>query len=183
MSKINNKKQIKTIFLIRRISILKKKLFLTLLTFFMVLTLISCKWGKIHQINYFLEGEFIGFEANNSEIEFYLNIIPITNEEYINSNGVNVVHDAYKDLYYELKLFFLVDDNEEKRIIFENLKAYGTPYRYGDDAGNIIKPMISKNNPLTDESEIYIVEINYKDDIEFYSNDFYIHFKYKEEIK
>lgn len=158
---------------------MKKKLFLILPQIFLLFVLAACGWGKTHQINYFLEGEFIGVDLNDKETEFYLKVLPITKEVFDNQNGVGVVHDVYKDLYYKLELYILLDDNDKKEIIFNNLKAYGTPYRYGDNAGNIIKPMISQNNPFNDDSIVYILEIKYKENTEKPIEKYYIHLKIK----
>lgn len=159
---------------------MKKNFFLTLFIFILLFTLISCGWGKTHQINYFVEGEFVGVEIENNKMEFFLNVMPISKEEYSDLDGINVVHDVYKDLYYKLDLFYVEDDGGKNEITLQNFKAYGTPYRYRDDFSNSIMPFISDNNPLEYGSDIYIMELKYKENMEMHS---IVYFKYKEENK
>lgn len=159
-----------------------KRLFLVLSLMLFVLTLTSCGWGKIHQINYFIEGEFIGVDEENNEIEIHLTVLPITKKNFDSSKGVNTVYDVYKNLYYELELVVRSKECDEKMIVLNNLKAFGTPNAYGNGDGKFIVPLISERNPLTNDSIMYIVEISNRNQSSDNHESYFVYLKNKVEI-
>lgn len=153
-----------------------RKLFSCFVLFFAILCLSSCE--SIHRRNYFVEGEFSGFNVYNTDEKYYLSVLEISQEEYENAQGINVVHDIYKKKYYALDLYFLVGQSDEKNdIVFINLKDSGSPISYIDDNGHIIVPFCMDNMEFDIEKDAaYKIEIPFKDS---YGLSAYVNF-YKE---
>ena len=165
---------------------MKKKIFL-IICCFLILSFSSCYMNH-HQNNYFVDGEFFGVNEYNQDEKFYFTVKSIIKDEFESSNGLNVVFDKYKKVYYSLQLFYEID-SERYQIDFMNLTYYGTPISYKDDNKNNITPFINDNNnnsPIFGEA-IYSLEIqrscfevkpmNNKENIAF------IYMRFKEDSK
>lgn len=108
-------------------------------------------FGKHHRTNHFIEGEFVGVNESNNEEVFTFTVTLISKEEFNLADGINVVHDQYKDLYFILELYYQVSNNEEKTYItFNNLIGSGTPLKYVDDLDIEIYPL---NKPKIDNKD------------------------------
>lgn len=145
-----------------------RKLFSCFVLFFAILCLSSCE--SIHRRNYFVEGEFSGFNVYNTDEKYYLSVLEISQEEYETAQGVNVVHDIYKKKYYALDLYFLVGQSDEKNDIdFINLKdAMGVPLGYEDDNGKYLLSFCrdydhTEKDIEKNDSAYYKIEIPFKD--------------------
>ncbi len=116
-----------------------KKIIIFLVFIFEIMCLSSCGTG--HRRNYFVEGEFSGYNLHKIEEVYYLTVTEISKSEYESSQGINVVHDIFKKKYFSLELYYVVDQSNEKNFLtFSNLKDYGTPIRYRDDNRYVIVP-------------------------------------------
>lgn len=137
---------------------MKKLVFLVCCLFVWMLS--SCDYGSIHKNNFFIEGEFVGINSNDSNEEFHLFVTLISEKEFDDADGVNVVYDVYKKVFYSLELYYS-DGGEDINLSFKNLVSYGSPLSYNDDFGNIITPLLNEhliNENL--EENTYI--LNYK---------------------
>lgn len=164
---------------------MRKKIFL-IISCFLFLSLGSC-YTNHHQNNYFVDGDFFGVNEYNQDEKFYFSVKPIIKDEFDSSNGLNVVFDKYKKVYYSLQLYY-ENDSKRYQIAFMNLTPYGTPISYKDDNKNHITPFISDNNnsPIFGAA-IYSLEIqrscfevktmNSKENIA------YIYMRFKEDSK
>lgn len=153
-----------------------KKVLHFLVLFFAVAHLSSCE--NIHRRNYFVEGEFSGLNAYNTNETYYLSVSEISQKEYENAQGINVVNDVYKKKYYALDLYYTVGQSDVKNnIVLVNLIDYGTPISYKDDNRIILEPFCRDNNRTEEELEkdnapFYKAEIPLKDsyDLSAYVN-------------
>ncbi len=138
-----------------------RKSFIFSVIFLEMICLSSCV--SIHRRNYFVEGEFFGVNEYNKEEKFYFTVLEISKNEYENAQGINVVNDIYKKKYYSLKLYYVVNQSDEKNYItFLNLKDYGSPITYKDDNHNIIRPFMCDREYMDIDIEkdaLYIIEI------------------------
>lgn len=124
-------------------------------------------FGSNHRRNYFVEGEFVGFNESNDEEFFSLTVTSTSKEEFQKADGINVVHDKYTNTYFSLTMYYQVNNNEEKYYLtFKNLTAYGTPIMYKDDLGNYITPNNRDNQSNAAAEPDYSININYKNDRE-----------------
>lgn len=138
-----------------------------------ILILCLCGCDSIHRNNYFIAGSFLGINELNKEQEFYFNVYEISKKEYDEAQGLNVVYDIYKKMYFSLDLFFYKKNNDKEFIRFINLKDYGTPISYKDENSHIITPCfevenhkerpnytIELVNPVSNELEAFIYLYN-----------------------
>lgn len=74
------------------------------------------------RVNYIVPGEFYGDEMRDESILCKLIIEPITEEEYKEANGLNVVQDVIREGYYSLLFTATYESGETKSFDFINLK-------------------------------------------------------------
>jgi len=108
-----------------------------------LLSLALCK-GPNRKTNYFVPGNYVGANEKNEEDIYYLRVESITEEAYIEFNGINVVEDIAKGGYYYLDLYKLDESNNKIVTTFINLEDYNVttamPIKYADKNGNSIRP-------------------------------------------
>lgn len=151
------------------------KKFVFLVCYLFVWTLSSCDYGNIHKNNFFIEGEFIGINSYEPNEEFHLFVTAISEKEFDDADGINVVYDVYKKIFYSLELYYS-DGDEDIKLFFKNLVSYGSPLSYDDDFGNIITPLLNEHLiSLNSEEPTYI--LNYKMDYDTYA---FVYMKEKE---
>lgn len=125
--------------------------------------------AKAHRDNHFVEGEFVGVNNLNNDETFTLTVTLISKEDFLNSNGINTVHDTYKNLYFRLNFYSHVKGQDEKKnITCKNLIGGGAPIRYEDELGNRIRPNRTNNNlgnVKTYDYYIVIVDLTINEDI------------------
>ena len=124
--------------------------------------LVSC----INRKNqFFTEGIFTGIY---DDISYYLEINRITDEEYMNAKGINVVEDVVltnKDNKFKIKLYYY-EDNQILEIDFKNLRddnpnSKAQPINYVDDNSWNIAPLDRDNHQ-------YIYVVSYYDKIIYF---------------
>lgn len=127
----------------------------------MALSLSSCTVN--HRTNYIVSGyyegvnEYAGDDGFKGNFNCSLNILPISRDEYVSSNGINVVEDLVKPNYYRLELCFKYDGKDSESFYFNNLKdasngSKQTPISYLDDNGMLLTP---HNDSLKNETKTY----------------------------
>jgi len=160
-----------------------RKIKFLIISLFLILSLSSC-YTNHHQNNYFVEGDFFGVNEYNQDEKFYFSVKSIIKDEFDSSNGLNVVFDQYKKVYYSLQLFYEFD-SKRYQIDFMNLTPYGTPISYKDDNNNFITPFISDNYIFGEA--IYSLEIDRScfevEPTNSKENYAYIYMRFKEDSK
>ncbi len=138
--------------------------------FIMIFTLSFLSSCVNKRINYIEAGAFVGTNEEDPSEKFYLNVTEITENDYLNANGLNVIEDQVRDGFYRIEFYTINLENEKTVYNFYNLRdayngATGTPIAYEDDNDSWFKPQGFK-------SEYENGEMNYS-----------IHFKIKENPK
>lgn len=85
-----------------------------ILVIYIAFTFVGCGWRQTH-IQLFTEGTYETEEGN--DIKAKLIILPITEEEFENANGKNVIKNNSRseenNIYYSFELFFYDDSMED----------------------------------------------------------------------
>lgn len=129
----------------------------------LILTLTSCCSKRT---NIIVDGHYIGVDSENQSILCELFIEPISENDYIASNGKNVIKDAINNDYFSIELIINFSENDIQQIEFLNFKdaydgASGTLIRYVDDNNCWFTPFTSQNNVVLPDMECYY-SINFK---------------------
>lgn len=115
---------------------------------FLILSLTSC---TLKRTNIIIDGHYFGIPSRDQSISCDLFIDPISEEEYLNANGKNVIKDAINGSCYSLQFIVIFSENNTQQIDFINFKdaydgATGTPIRYVDDNDCWLTPFTFENN-------------------------------------
>ncbi len=121
--------------------------------FVLVPILLTSCFGVNHRINKMHEGVHDGMikdpltmETIPSTSTFVLTVTKISNDEYVNASGLNVVEDALENgQYYLLQFVETLENGEVEHLNFYNLhderpEDYTDHVGYCDDNGNIMSP-------------------------------------------
>lgn len=113
---------------------------------------------KINKTMYFVEGSFISVENAKTERIYYLNVTPISKDEY-DSDKKNTLKDSVlkENNYFRVELYYYDEHNNKINCDFFNLKDRYTgnrryPLDYFDDNINMIEPYTG--NKYCENSEI-----------------------------
>lgn len=133
-----------------------KKLIICLFTI-LILNLTSCSSKRTNVI---VDGHYFGFDSKNQSISCDLFIEQISENDYLSSNGKNVINDAINNNYFSLKFIINFADSDIIQVDFLNFKdaydgANDTPISYVDDNNCWLRPFTSKNNNTLPRSECY----------------------------
>lgn len=140
--------------------------FKVLIPIFMTLALTSCVSKRN---NIIVSGHYSGVVSENQMISCDLLIEPISENEFLNANGKNVIKDAINDKYYSIDFFVNTSINDIQQVDFLNFRdahdrARGAPISYVDDSNYWLTPFTSENNEVLPEGECYYsVHINSND--------------------
>lgn len=123
----------------------------------LILCLSSCTSKRT---NIIVSGHYTGVNSQNESISCNLLIRQLSEADYIEQNGKNVIKDAINGDCYSI--VFTVDDqdNGTQQIDFINFRdAYNgaddTPISYVDDNDCWLTPFSSENNEIMPLSECY----------------------------
>lgn len=133
-----------------------KKLIICLFTI-LILNLTSCSSKRTNVI---VDRHYFGFDSKKQTISCDLFIEQISENDYLSSNGKNVINDAINNNYFSLKFIINFADSDIIQVDFLNFKdaydgANGTPISYVDDNNSWWRPFTSKNNDTLPKSECY----------------------------
>ena len=111
-----------------------KKLIICLFTI-LILNLTSCSSKRTNVI---VDRHYFGFDSKKQTISCDLFIEQISENDYLSSNGKNVINDAINNNYFSLKFIINFADSDIIQVDFLNFKdaydgANGTPISYVDD--------------------------------------------------
>lgn len=140
--------------------------------FFMFLfSLVSC---VSRRINIIVPGRYVGVVSQNENISCKLFITRLSETEYIQQNGKNVIRDGINNEYYLLEFTLCYEENNMQRIDFFNFRdaykgAAGTPISYVDDNNCWFTPISARNNYILPSSECCCSVSANVDGFEFYS--------------
>lgn len=130
----------------------------------------SCSCSNDIRKDYIIDGVFEGIDYINNESIFHMEIKKISENEYFEAKGINVVRDLVKEGFYQISLFSKKNKEEEiTNYTFYNLKdAFNgekvTRMFYEDDYKSCFRPFTTSNNkPLEREKCFY--------DVAFYGSD------------
>lgn len=121
---------------------MKNVLARTLLFSLLVFTLSSCANRKV---NYMVAGTFISYGENNN---YVLEVGSISEEQYENADGLNVIKDItgkIDEVYFSVELYIFDQDNNKELLSYYNLKdsqpeTSAEPLIYVDDNSNYLEP-------------------------------------------
>ena len=120
-----------------------------------VFCLTSCQSKRT---NIIISGHYIGVDSENQSISCELFIEAISENDYLTSNGKNVIKDAINSKYFSLEFIIYFSEDDTRQIDFLNFKdaydgASGTPISYVDDNGYWLTPFTSQNNVVLPDME------------------------------
>lgn len=123
----------------------------------LILTLTSC-YSK--RTNIIVDGHYLGVDLKHQLVSCDLFIEQISENDYLVSNGKNVIKDAINNNYFSIKLIINFSENDIQQIDFINFKdayhsANGTPISYVDDNDCWLTPFTSQNNIVRPDAECY----------------------------
>lgn len=131
----------------------------------LILFLSSCNSKRT---NIIVSGNYGGIDSQNELISCNLQINQISETNYLESNGKNVIKDSINGKYYSIVFTINYQGSETKQIEFINFKdayngAKGTPISYVDDNNYWLTPCTTNNNKIMNSTNCYyIVELNFK---------------------
>ena len=134
---------------------MKKKIFSFLAI--LLLSLTSCSTKRT---NIIIDGHYIGVDSKKQSVTCDLFIEQISENDYLTSNGKNVIKDAINDNCFSLKLIVNFSKSDIQQIDFLHFKdaydgANGTPISYVDNNNCWLTPHTSLNNKLLPKEECY----------------------------
>lgn len=125
---------------------------------------LCCSCSNKLRTDFIIDGIFEGTDSINNDSLFHMEIKKITEVEYHQAYGKNVVKDLVKEGYYEISLFSKKNNEDViTNYTFYNLKdafngEKGTKMFYEDDNGSCFRPFTTSNNkPLEREKCYYYV--------------------------
>lgn len=139
-----------------------KKRIISLFTI-LIFSLTSCSSKRTNVI---VDGHYFGFDSKNQSISCDLYIEQISENDYLSSNGKNVISDAINNNYFSIKFIVNFYERDIQQINFLNFKdvydgANDTPISYVDDNNCWLTPFTSENNDTLPKSECYYyIKIN-----------------------
>lgn len=116
--------------------------------------------------NVIVAGYYYGVDSRDSTISCELFISEISEDDFLNANGINVVEDGINGIFYSLNCIVRLPNNDVKYVDFIDLKdahdgATGTPISYVDDNDNWLTPSTSMNGePLSNQECYYSIDLN-----------------------
>ena len=139
---------------------MKKTIFLSVC----VSVCLCCSCSNKLRTDFIIDGIFEGPDSINDDSLFHMEIKKITEVEYHQAYGKNVVKDLVKEGYYEISLFSKKNNEDViTNYTFYNLKdafngEKGTKMFYEDDNRSCFRPFTTSNNkPLEREKCYYYV--------------------------
>ena len=88
-----------------------------------LIALCGCITPSNKRTNYIVPGVFEGVNQVDLKTSFHMEIATISEEQYLSSNGLNVIQDMVKNGFYEIALYSLSESGEKnKKFDFVNLK-------------------------------------------------------------
>jgi hypothetical protein len=123
----------------------------------LILSLTSCTSKRT---NIIIGGHYFGVDSKNQSFSCDLFIKQISENEFFNENGKNVIKDAINNNYFSVEFIVNFSENDAQQIDFFNFKdayngATGTPISYVDDNDCWLTPFTSENNEILPELECY----------------------------
>lgn len=132
------------------------RLIINLLTI-LTLSLTSCASKRT---NIIIHGHYFGVYSENQSISCDLFIEQISKNDYLSSNGKNVIEDSINNNCFSLELIVNFSKDDTQKIEFLNFKdaydgAEGTPISYVDDNHYWFTPYTTLNNEILPQRECY----------------------------
>ena len=130
-----------------------------------IILLTSCTIVN-HRTNYFVPGSFTGKNMNNNNEIYTLNVSEISENEYKNSNGKNVIKDLVRPGFYLLEFFYFNENNTKILINFYDFidlyeGSRGAPIVYKDKNDYYLEPYFNEKNESSSGYRIQYKNNNY----------------------
>ena len=129
-----------------------------------LLSLSSCFCsGKNMCTNYFVAGEFAGMEEKDQSRSYLFNVSEISQQEYEDAGGLNVVDDYVLGAYFSIELTIVTKEGSATYDFINMEEAWTTrdfPISYHDDNQTWITPhRDKKDSPWNYREHFYLIEI------------------------